>query len=296
MNSKDANATNDWGIINKIQYAQDFWSTDLKLTYIRPGYTSFGFSQLQSDRFEYLLGGKIRLLENKLMLNSNIGHRTNNLADDQAKTTKRFVFNFNSSWQMASFFGFDFLYGTNNVDIKGSNDTTSVSNVNNMIAVVPRFTFSTGEVQHVIITNVSFNNSDNSTKGNLKLLNVKSLSTLFNYTLSFASPLSFNLSTVYTKTTVDTISTEIINVTPTVNYSFADGKLSSSFGLQLGFVSPSNQKSDTEVFPQLQLNYNIAPRNTITFGLTHRSYTYGGTTPSGDFRETIATLRYTVSF
>jgi hypothetical protein len=289
-------STTDWAMINKRQYMQDLWSADLKTTYIRSGYISFGCSQMQPDRFEYLFGGKVRLLENRLFLNSSIGHRRDNLAGDKENTTKRLVFNFNSSYQITSFFGFDLIYGTNNVDIRNSNDTMTISNVNNIISLIPRFMFSTEDIQHFIVTNISYQNSDNSTKGFGRLINIKTLTGVINYTLTFPSPLSLNLSAVYIETTADTLKSKIMNITPTANYSFFDNKLSASLGLQFGIITIGDQDPDIEMFPQLNLNYNIAPRNTLAFSITHRMYKYGSTLMGGNFQESIATLRYTLSF
>jgi hypothetical protein len=289
-------STSDWGLINKVQYAQDVWSANLKTIYIRPGYMSFGCSQLQADMFEYVLGGRVRLLDNKLLLGTSIGQRRNNLKDDKANTTKRLIFNFNSSYQISLFFGFDIAYGKNNVDIKNTNDTMTISNINNVLSVTPRFLFSTGDLQHLVLTNFTYQNSDNSTNKDIRLVNSKTVTGLFNYTLTFPSPLSLNLSTIYTVATMDTIISKIVNITPTINYSFLDGKLTASAGVQLGVVKTSGLNSDSEVFPQLGLNYNIAPRNTLAFSLTHRAYTYGSALLGGNFKESIATLRYTLSF
>jgi hypothetical protein len=288
----------DWATVTRLQYGEASWSGEAKIAYIRPGYISFGFSQLQADMFEYTLGGRARMLNGALSLNASFGQRQNNLLDDQANTTKRLILNLGSSYQVTQAFGFDLNYGTNTNDVSSAiNDTTSITNINNTISVTPRLAFTTGSLQHSMVASVSYQNTDNSTRGSIQLQNAKTLATMFNWALSYGSPLSFNLTAVITSASVDTLNTSIVSLTPTANYTPAGGKFSGSFGLEIGVTSPSSQSSDNELFPQLQINYSIAQRQSLSFRFTHRAYTYGVPPPGGDsFQETIATLRYTLSF
>lgn len=73
------------------------WGLEGGYEYVGPGYVSLGLPYLINDRQTWNVGGRVRLLGNRLMLQSRFRRQNNNLLDQKAYTTTRNIFNTTAS-------------------------------------------------------------------------------------------------------------------------------------------------------------------------------------------------------
>lgn len=112
---------------------------------VQPGYKSLGMYYINNDVEQYTIAPSFRLFKGLLSLSASLGLERDNLLNNKAARTNRFISSANLNWSTKGPFGLSMQYSNYQLDQSPAllelNDTTKVAMVNSNLSLIPRLVF-----------------------------------------------------------------------------------------------------------------------------------------------------------
>lgn len=137
---------------SEIRWEEKKYKIKAKYRRVEPDYQSMGAYYFQTDIENITLEPSAYLLQNKLRISGSFGQQHDNLLNQKAFTTKRFIGNVGLDWNISNSFGFNANYanysGEQGKGLKIPNQATQQSYVSQNMLIMPRLTFVKEKITH----------------------------------------------------------------------------------------------------------------------------------------------------
>lgn len=137
---------------SEIRWEEKKYKIKAKYRRVEPDYQSMGAYYFQTDIENITLEPSAYLLQNKLRISGSFGQQHDNLLNQKAFTTKRFIGNVGLDWNISNTFGFNANYanysGEQGKGLKIPNQATQQSYVSQNMLIMPRLTFVKEKITH----------------------------------------------------------------------------------------------------------------------------------------------------
>ncbi|MFP4544892.1 MAG: hypothetical protein ACLFQU_11720 [Candidatus Kapaibacterium sp.] len=273
------------------------WGFEAKVLYMGDGYRPLGYNYLQSDRIEYTISPRARLLDNKLNLNATVGIRTNNLSDTKAQTTNNLLVALNASYLIMNNLNLNASFMNYGVRNNTENDTLKIETVSRSISVGPSYTMQTNWAVNTIMANISFDNYNDFntisgvTGGNLTQAYMTGV--ISNLT---KTPLSLNLSINYMTNDVPDAALETMALNIGGSYRMFNGKLVPSLRITFSQYATGGNTSDTQFKVSPGIRYGLANSLSLSAEAYYNTYEYGSARQGIAFNENYLRLALNYNF
>jgi len=276
---------------------QKKWEIDISSLFIGDGYEPLGYRFMQTDRIEYTIAPKIRLFDNKLMLNGSLGQRFNNFQDTKAESSIQLIGSVGAYAQITDKFSLsaDFSnYGVrNNID----NDTLKVEIISKAFSITPAYSFRSSNASHRI--NATYSQDDFSDLNTLtrQFQDNTTLSFMLAYSIRFENfPLSLNTSANHVQNNVKNAELELNALNIGGSYPLLDNKLTPDIRFTFSQNSVGDNSSDIRFGLRGGLRYKIIKGLSLRFSANLNSYDYGSSRNNMAYTETFIRTKLSYRF
>lgn len=164
------------------------FSLGLKYRRIDPGFTTFGAYYLQTDVVQYSVNPGLRLAN--LQLQGTVGWQEDNLKKLKSRSSERFIGSLFMDWQFSKWSGVSVAYSnfgfTQSPLTRNLVDTTLLEQVNQSIAIIPRFNIIKTNLVHAFQVSLNYNELADLRREIFAPVDLKSLQFNGSHNLSFS--------------------------------------------------------------------------------------------------------------
>ena len=257
------------------------------------GFVSLGNSALANDRIDVGLTGRTQLLTGKLLLNGNLGWRTDNVSGTLLAETARRDYSLNASWQPRPSFGTDFQFGFMSSDVSAQDSVAGTGNISRVLAISPRVSWATAGIQQQLTTSATLQNVDNTTTASFPLTGTDALTLIANWAAVITPTLSLNLGGNYSRTDLDVAVTEISAFGPGFTWQIPRAQIATTAQLQFTRSRTGNFGTDTDFAPRCDVRWQTTPHHAFILHANFRRYRYAA--GETEFNERTASVEYSAT-
>ncbi len=239
------------------------WSIKAKGKYIGPGFKSLAYPYQQADRMEASLEPMIKLYQNRIILNSSISHRINNISETKAQSSVQTFWMINAMNRITKSLNLGLRYSNFAFNNDEEDEAEIVSNTISY-SINPSYSFKFYKINHNVSLTYGkdeFEQENGGEDGN----STSSQNITVAYSISLLSiPLTSSLSYSNFINELDQYDLTMNSINGTVGYRFFKNRLRTS--LQMGYnTSELGSKSDTRTLRNgISINYKISRSITLS--------------------------------
>jgi hypothetical protein len=287
-----------------VNYNGKFYTLNVNFERIDPGYTTLGAYYFNNDMQNLTAGGSVRLFDQKLTLNSNIGTQRNNLDDTELSKTRRIISSLNlnyipsASWNIntgySNFTTFTNIRPSLNPFFQNELDTLNFYQINRSATATVSYTFGSKENRKSLFFTGNYQTSgdeqsDITVNTTFIMANIAYRTTVvpLNATLSVSANLNRNI--------MPDFETSAYGPNAGLSRTFLNKALRTSVSATFNRIKTNEQVSSKVMNFRLSGSYNVKKQHSFSlFGNILRKF---GTAQNDEqFNEFSGTLNYGYSF
>ncbi|MFC1888057.1 hypothetical protein ACFLYK_04545 [Candidatus Cloacimonadota bacterium] len=271
------------------------WEVITKGKYYGPGFKSLAYPFLQSDRIEVSLEPRIRLIQNRVMLNGTISHRVNNLSETKTAKATQTLGLVNINARITSALNLAVRFSNFSFDTDEESDTLKIENVATSYSISPSYNFKYFNINHNVSASFSQDIYDDKNKISGSMSDNSSQNIVLSYNMSLLQrPFSSTIS--YSNYTNDLSAGDLVinSVNTSFSYSFFRNKLRSA--LRFGFTESKTEdhSADQNMTSGVTINYRITKQIVLNLNGSMNLYDFGSQRPGTEYTENL--LRTSIKY
>ena len=264
---------------------------------VQPGYKSLGMYYISNDVEQYTLAPSFRLFKGLLSLSASLGLERDNLMNNKAVRTNRFIGSANLNWSTKGPFGLSLQYSNYQLDqtpaLLELNDTTKVAMVNSNLSLIPRLVFRNNKTTNqftLFLSNQALNDNNDFTAGQTE---TSTYTGNFNYVFR-NSQKNYNLKFGLNMTQVNTPVNEIMRYGFRIGggKAFFEETLRTNLRVDYNRQQLDNADAGDVLGFYFDSSYRLESGHALTFMLKLSK----NETRNMSFSENMASLRYSYNF
>lgn len=287
-----------------LQYTLKSFSLGLQYRRIDPNYQSFGAYYFNTDMENITVNSSFRMLKKKLTLRGSAGIQNDNLKNNKARNSRRFITMFVFDYNPGKVFGINGTYSNFSINqFAGNlplNDTIKLYQSNRNLSITPRLTFVNENVTQMVQFNITRMDLIDHNQFTAENSQVSSSIYLLNYIRNYQSlglNINLGLNRTYLSTAIDD------RVMSGVSMGAGKTMLENKMNITITLVRNTNQISNesTEykgaVFTKgVSAYYKPRPNHMLKCNMYFNSVKYPEKTTSKSYNESKIILSYVYTF
>jgi len=271
------------------------WGIKTKGKYYGPGFKSLGYPYLQTDRLEVSLEPRVKLIQNRLMLNGSISRRVNNLSETKAAAAYQTMALINMNARLTNSLNLSARYSNFSFNSDEESDTLKIDNAAISYSITPSYNFMLLDINHNVTVSFSRNIFDDKNKISGDVSDNSSQNIMISYNLSLLKkPFSSSISYSNFSNDLNTGDLEVNTISTSLSYNFLRNKLRPV--LKFGYTKSESEdfSADQNINSGITINYRITKKVSLNLNGTMILYDFGSQKPGVKYTENL--LRSSIKY
>ena len=287
----------DYAHLNSIRWDLKNFGIGAEVKYVGPGFMSVGYRNIEKDIIDYKLLTDFKLFKNKLIVNSTVGLRTNNISKTKLDKNRRVIGNVNMMAQFSKKFSLNLNYSNFGFRNNRHENLYRIEMVSNSFSVTPTYIFSKKTNVQQISTTLSFDRFSQYDIYSHSTLETENKVLQANYLISFKkSGLNLLFFGMYLDNHSDLYAFQMQNGGLNIGYPLFKKKMKLDLYATYIRMERQNFTPDNRLNFKMRMRYKIGKKTHLNMSFSQNNNRYGSYRPGAEVQENRFEISLTQKF